>query len=122
MLPAAGHKGYSLSLVADLLSLLAGAELHGRDWNRVGSFMLAVKIDAFRPLAEFEAAVDERLDDVKAVPPAPGFQEVLIPGEPELRSKAQREREGIGIPEATWEALLATGKQFGVDVAAIAGV
>jgi hydroxycarboxylate dehydrogenase B len=122
MLPAAGHKGYSLSLVADLLSLLAGAELHGRDWNRVGTFMLAVKVEAFRPLAEFKDAVDARLDDVKAVPPAVGFQEVLIPGEPEMRAKAQREREGIGVPEATWEALLATGKRFGLDVAAVAGV
>ena len=122
MLPAAGHKGYSLGLVAELLSFLAGAELQGREWNRVGTFMLAVKVDAFRPLAEFKEAVDGRLDDVKAVPPAPGFEEVLIPGEPELRARAQRERDGIAVPEATWEALVDTGKSLGVDVAALAGV
>ena len=121
LLPAAGHKGYSLALVADLLSILVRADAYGRDWNCTGTFMLAVKVNAFRPVAEFAAAVDGRLDEVKAVPPAPGFAEVLIPGEPERRSQAQREREGIGVPEATWVALIATGKRLGVDVPMVAG-
>jgi hydroxycarboxylate dehydrogenase B len=123
LLPAAGHKGYSLALVADILGgLLAGNELVGRDWNLTGTFMLAVNVEAFRPLAAFTAAVDGRLDEVKAVKPAPGFQEVLIPGEPEMRSKAQREREGVGVPEATWDALVTTGGKLGVDVAKVAGI
>jgi LDH2 family malate/lactate/ureidoglycolate dehydrogenase len=121
LLPAAGHKGYSLALVADLLSLLVGADTCGREWNCAGTFMLAVNIAAFRPLGEFTAAVDSRLDEVKSVPPAPGFAEVLIPGEPEQRTLAQREREGIGVPEATWAALIATGQKFGVDVPGVVG-
>lgn len=123
LLPAAGHKGYSLALIADILGgLLAGNERVGRDWNLTGTFMLAVNVEAFRPLAEFAAAVDGRLDEIKAVQPAAGFQEVLIPGEPEMRSKAQREKDGIGVPEATWEALLATGAKYGVDVSKVAGI
>jgi hydroxycarboxylate dehydrogenase B len=120
LLPAAGHKGYALSVVADLLSILVGADVHGRDWNCTGSFLLALKIDAFRPLAEFAAAADRRLDEVKAVPPAPGFAEVLIPGEPERRSQVERERDGIVVPAATWQALSRTGDRLGLDVERLA--
>ncbi|MHB1134414.1 MAG: Ldh family oxidoreductase [Chloroflexota bacterium] len=123
LLPAAGHKGYSLALVADLLGgLLAGGELVGRDWNLTGTFMLAVNVEVFRPLAEFAAAVDGRLDEIKAVPPAAGFQEVLVPGEPEMRAKAERESYGIAVAESTWEALVATGRELNVDVRKAAGI
>ena len=123
LLPAAGHKGYSLALVADILGgLLAGDDLVGRDWNLTGTFMLAVNVEAFRPLAAFAAAVDGRLDEIKAAKPAAGFEEVLIPGEPEMRAKAERERHGIAVAESTWEALVTTGRKLGVDVPQAAGI
>jgi len=122
ILPVGGHKGYALSLMADLLgATLPGAEARGHDWNQTGTFMLAIDVEAFRPLAEFTAAVDHRLGEIKDVPPAPGFKEVLIPGEPEMRSKAEREKSGIPLPEATWNAIVATGQKLGLDVNALAG-
>lgn len=129
MLPFAAHKGYALSLIADLL----GASLPGADafvddpalhriFGPSGSLLIALDVEAFRPLAEFKAVVDERLGEIKDVPPAPGFAEVLIPGEPELRTKAEREREGIALPDNTWHALVETARKLGVDVSAIAGL
>jgi LDH2 family malate/lactate/ureidoglycolate dehydrogenase len=116
LLPFGGHKGYALALVADLLgSRLGGAEILGEAPHTVGTFILALRIDAFRPLDEFTAAVDGRLGEIKTVPPAPGFQEVLIPGEPEARSRALRLQEGIPIPEETWDKLVETARKYGVS-------
>ena len=45
------------------------------------------------------------LGDLKAIPPAPGFDEVLLPGEPEQRAQAERERDGIPLPPTLWTTL-----------------
>lgn len=117
ILPFGGHKGYALSLMADMLgSLLPGADALGLPDNKTGTFMLAINVDAFRGFAEFAGAVDRRLAEVKAVPPAAGFSEVLVPGEPEVRTRAERARDGIPLPDNTWEALVETGRRLGLDV------
>lgn len=115
LLPFGGHKGYALCLLADLLgSYLAGAEAMAEPPNTVGAFMMALRIDTFRPFAEFAEAVDRRFAEIKAVPPAPGFDEVLIPGEPETRSRMKRLDEGIPLPEDTWNRILAVAGRYGV--------
>jgi uncharacterized oxidoreductase len=40
--------------------------------------------------------------------------EILIPGEPERRSRALRERDGIPIPDSVWNELLAVAERYGV--------
>jgi uncharacterized oxidoreductase len=42
---------------------------------------------------------------VRAVAPAPGVAEVLVPGDPESRTRTARLRDGIPIPEDTWRSL-----------------
>ncbi len=121
LLPMAGHKGFALSLLADLIGAsLSGADTYASPQDQTGSFMIAIDVEAFRPLAEYKAVVDRRLDEIKDVPPAPGFGEVLIPGEPEQRTRSVREREGIPLPDKTWQALVETGRQLGVEVAGAA--
>ncbi len=70
---------------------------------------------AFRPLADFQRAADLLAEHLKAVPPAPGFDEVLSPGEPELRMKERRQREGVPLPDPTWQAVVRTAAEVGVD-------
>jgi LDH2 family malate/lactate/ureidoglycolate dehydrogenase len=120
MLPFGGHKGYALSVCAELLGNIIAPSYRYRGPGRWGgTFFIALDPAMFAPRAEYEAATDEVLGRLKAVEPAPGFSEVLIPGEPELRSKQKRGAEGIPLPEATWEALKTTGQGLGVDVEAI---
>ncbi|MEI7673562.1 MAG: Ldh family oxidoreductase, partial [Deltaproteobacteria bacterium] len=71
----------------------------------------------FRPLADYEKALTETLCRIKAVPPSPGFAEVLLPGEPEARTRAERERNGIPIPDDTWRAVCNVGVELGVNIA-----
>jgi LDH2 family malate/lactate/ureidoglycolate dehydrogenase len=88
--------------------------------SRSGIFIFAVDAAVFRPTAEHEAALAKTLGRIKAVPPNPGFQEVLLPKEPEAHPRAQRERDGIPIPENTWKAVRQAGAELGVGVEAAA--
>jgi LDH2 family malate/lactate/ureidoglycolate dehydrogenase len=57
----------------------------------------------------------EFVDLLKQTPCAPDSQEVLLPGEPEWRSKEVREREGIPLPDKTWERIGETASGLGLD-------
>ena len=54
------------------------------------------------------------LGDLKAIPPAPGHDEVLVPGEPEQRTRAERERDGIPLPPTLWASLTELSTELGV--------
>ena len=121
LLPFGGHKGYGLAVIAELLSgPLAGADAYPGVTSRSGIFIFAVDVTVFRPLADYEKALAKTLGQIKAVPPGPGFEEVLVPGEPEARARARREREGIPIPEETWHAVVGVAAELGVNVEAVA--
>ena len=114
-LPFGGHKGYALSVIVSLMAIGLSA---GDDLDRAehGSCLFVVCVDpaAFRPAADFLVYVEETAARIKAVPPAEGFEEVLLPGEPEARSRAARLRDGIPIPEEIWTDLLKTAASVGV--------
>jgi LDH2 family malate/lactate/ureidoglycolate dehydrogenase len=109
-LPAGGAKGYGLSVLAELIGeSLLGAP---REFNWL---VMALDLAVFRPLAQFLASADDFLDELKAVPPADGFAEVMIPGEPERRSEAERQRSGIPIPEEIWRSIAAAARSVNLD-------
>jgi LDH2 family malate/lactate/ureidoglycolate dehydrogenase len=120
LLPFGGHKGYALSLMAVLLSnvLVRGDdESAGGGEAAPGSakvFFCAIDTRVFGEGAP--AAAAGVFDRVRAVPPADGFEQVLIPGEPERRSAARRRVEGIPVAEDTWQAIAATAADLGVSV------
>ena len=117
LLPFGGHKGYALAVIAELLSgPLAGADAYPGVVSRSGIFIFAVDAAVFRPPADYEKALAKTLGRIKAVPPGAGFEEVLLPGEPEARARALRERDGIPIPEDTWQAVCETAAELGADI------
>ncbi|MBW2306137.1 MAG: Ldh family oxidoreductase [Deltaproteobacteria bacterium] len=112
-----GHKGYGLSFMVEIFAGLLTGIGFGVDpsgWHNDGALMIAIKVDAFRPLEEFKRDVDDFISLVKSTPPAPGFQEVLYPGEPEWRTSEKRAREGIFIEDGTWEALRSLMEDLGI--------
>ena len=121
LLPAAGHKGYALSLLVEVLGGLltgAGTLILPNSGYEVGNgvFFLVLNVEAFRPLAEFTAQVRELGETIKATPPADEGGEVLLPGEPEQRMKARRLVEGIHIPDVTWQAIVDAAQSLDVEV------
>lgn len=113
-LPSVGHKGYALAFMTGLLTLMAtmrtGAKLPQGD--RWGTLILMIDIARFGPLEQFQAEVDEAIDFVKS-DPLDG--EVLYPGEPEARQRAERLRQGIDIPITTWNEIMALAERFGLQ-------
>jgi LDH2 family malate/lactate/ureidoglycolate dehydrogenase len=101
LLPFGGHKGYALSLLICLLGGLAGGFDPARG-AMGGVFMQVVDVGAFLPLAEYRQGVRAFLDGMKATPPAPGFGEVLAPGDFEQRSRSERRARGIEVPESVY--------------------
>ncbi len=127
MVPFGGHKGYGLAVAVELLAqALTGAEtfaeanLGGPVYARSGALFLALDPGLFRPRGEYARRVEATVDRIKAIPAAPGFAEVLLPGEPELNMRRRRRVEGIPVAEATWEAIRKAGAPLGVDVDALA--
>jgi LDH2 family malate/lactate/ureidoglycolate dehydrogenase len=102
-----------------VVELLCGAfapgEIHNGNGRPGAAVIIAVDATTFHPMDAFGHSADETITRVKAVPPAKGFDAVLIPGEPEQRSKAER-LAGIPVPEATWSAIVEAGRSVGVSV------
>lgn len=116
LLPFGDHKGYALSLLVALLTGLSGR--FDLDRGTIsGVYMQAINIAAFVPLDAYQRGVRAVLDGVKATPPAAGFAEVLAPGEPEHRARAQRLAHGIEVPATTYREIQQCADRLGVSLA-----
>ncbi len=117
LLPFGGHKGFALSLATDILAgAISGAGCSRRTGKRVGNSFTATLLDpvVFRGEGAFDQDVDGLVDYVKSSKLAEGFSEILIPGEPERRERARRERDGILVDDETWRQIRETGERYGV--------
>jgi ureidoglycolate dehydrogenase (NAD+) len=124
LLPVGGPKGYGLGMLVEVLGgVLSGAAIAGNlgnmytDFDRpqnVGHWMLALNIEAFMPLAEFNDRMAGLVGMVRATQPRDEARPVLVPGEPEEFTNAARERDGIPIPDDTAEELSKLGEHYKV--------
>jgi uncharacterized oxidoreductase len=115
------HKGSGLAILCELLgaALTGGMTIqpeHPRQGGIVNS-MLSIIIDprAVGSAESIAGEVEAVKAWVKASPPAPGFAEVLLPGEPERRAFAQRSAEGIPLDERSLSDIVAAGVGLGLD-------
>ena len=115
-LPAAGHKGYGMGLIAELIGDAMLTRTGDADMRWL---IITLDIASFRAPADYARNAAAYLDRVKAVAPAPGFARVMLPGELERHCAATRRAEGIAVPETTWDAMREAGDAVGVDAAAV---
>ena len=81
-----------------------------------GVTMIVLKADMFQPFSEYAQRADELEKKIRAVRPATGFEEVLIPGDLEKRTRIIRERDGIPIADDTWQSIVDLAGSLGVTV------
>ena len=107
ILPMGAHKGYALSLVAELI----GEAMLGPSSPECNWFLLAINTRNYRAPEALQAAAEDVLADIRACPPASGFDRVEIPGE---REREQRKRSNgiLAIPEETWRQVLALSQEL----------
>lgn len=124
LLPLGGPKGSGLALMFEMLaSVLAAAPIQasalGPDKRRrmtQNSAILAVDIEAFRPLAEFANDADALAAILKALPRQAGVDEILLPGERAGRTEIARRKSGIPIPPKLWEELEGIAAANAIDL------
>ncbi len=115
----AGHKGYGLSMLTDILAgAMCEAGCSRSSSPGVGNAFLIIVIDIekFTEIVDFEAHVSQMIDFVKASSTAPGFDEISIPGERSAHTRQHRLAEGIPLDDTTWERLVETAQSVGVPV------
>jgi len=119
LLPAATHKGYALSLLVEYLAgILTGNGTPALPDYSPGNGVLFIILDvaAFRPVGEYMREGDALAARVKSAKTAPGFSEIMLPGEPEQRMAAQRGAAGIEVDDATWQLLVEDANALHVAV------
>jgi len=110
ILPMAGPKGYGMALVAELLGeAILGQAMDGLNW-----ICIAIDLSRFRAPRAYRQAAEECLSELRACPPAPGFERVEVPGEREARLRAERLVSGIPVAPETLEGLRALGRRLGL--------
>ena len=114
VLTMAGHKGYALALMVEVLSgVLSGAAVGpgiGSMYKQldrpqdVGHFFCLIDITAFMAVDQFKGRLDGMIDQIKQAPRRPGTEEILVPGERSYR-KACRFARGLPLGNATVDEL-----------------
>jgi uncharacterized oxidoreductase len=113
------HKGSGLALMCEIL----GGALTGNGCTEPGrrftNGMFSLYVDPARidPENLFPQEVKRYLAFVKQAKPLEPGGETMLPGESEVRSREQRGREGIPIPESTWQAIRETARSLGIEKA-----
>jgi len=121
----AGHKGYGLSMMVDILcGVLSGARVHLGDPHAftagepadVNHVVAALSIAAFGSAEEFTRDMDAYIDGMHRVPPAPGVDRVRVPGEPEFKAEEERRRHGVPLHDSVATSLRALGAELGIGL------
>jgi L-2-hydroxycarboxylate dehydrogenase (NAD+) len=123
------HKGYALGAIVDIFSaVLSGAnygpwvppfvsflpvapDLPGKG---IGHFFGAMRIDAFRPAADFKKHMDHWIRRFRSAKTIKGYESVVIPGDPERLTEAERLKTGIPLLAAVVEDLTDLGERFDI--------
>jgi LDH2 family malate/lactate/ureidoglycolate dehydrogenase len=111
VLTMAGHKGYALALLVEVLAgVLSGAAMGPeigsmyKDMDRpqnVGHFLCLLDISAFMSAAEFTGRLDRMIAGIKGGRRQPGVDEILVPGERSDRIANRNRQLGLVVEEST---------------------
>lgn len=128
-----GHKGYGLALGVQILAgVLSGAWKRDADADRVlgdhpapvdgfaqegvGHVFAAIRIDAFGSAEAFKQGMDVMTRQLNHSPAVPGRDRVVVPGQVEAETAAERLRDGIPLNEPTVADLRSLSQRFDIPL------
>lgn len=123
ILPMAGHKGYAIAAMMDMLSGVLSGSAFGSGVagpyqterrSGAGHFAIVLDISAFQPLTDFERSMEAMIEELKAVPLAVGHDEIFYPGEIEAGNDARNRRDGLTMPDDTVRDLEQVATDYGI--------
>ncbi|KIZ36423.1 MULTISPECIES: malate/lactate/ureidoglycolate dehydrogenase [Rhodopseudomonas] len=115
------HKGSGLALICELLGgALTGNGATGPN-RPFANGMFSIYVDPKRidPSDLFDGEVARYVDYFKSTKPIAGTDAVLIPGDPETSTRAERSANGVPLSDDTWAAIVATAREVGVSEEAV---
>ena len=123
------HKGFCLGAWVDIFSAVLSGANYG-PWvppfvafldppsdpvgEGIGHFFGAMRVDAFRPAAEFKGHMDNWISRFRMAKTVEGEDHVIIPGDPEREMEESRKANGIPLNPKVVEDLKALGVSFGL--------
>ena len=124
LLPIGGYKGYGLALVVGLIAGTLNGAAMGKDVidfnadaasvTNTGQAIAMIDIAAFGEVAEFKAAVDKLVRDLRSAKRLPGVDRIFVPGEQSHEKIVAYRRQGIPIAPAVMQSLDALAKDLGI--------
>ena len=119
IVPFGLHKGWGLALVAEMLGgILTGGPTQAQANKPAGlvNGLFSIVIDQSRLIegAPYFDEIAALIDYVKQSPPANPGEPVLVPGEPERMTMAERDANGVPIDDTTWREIVNAARSVGV--------
>ncbi len=123
ILPMAGHKGYGISVVMDMLSGVLSGSASGlgvsgpyqaEKRSGAGHFMIVLDIASMQPLPDFERRMEVYIEGLRAVPLAQGAEAIFYPGEIEAQNDFSNRSAGLLLPDDTLVDLHTLGSELGL--------
>lgn len=125
------HKGYALGSIVDIFSAVLSGASYG-PWappfpayvpmplnmpgEGLGHFFGAMRVDAFRPAAEFKMHMDNWISRFRQAKPIDPAQPVLVPGDPERAFETLRMKEGIPLLGPVVQDLQQIAERWGITL------
>jgi len=124
LLPIGGYKGYGLALVVGLLAGTLNGAAMGRDVidfnadaqtaTNTGQAIVAIDPSAFGEVAEFKAAVDKLIRDLRGSERMAGVEHIFMPGEQSQQKAARQKKEGIALAPSLMQTLDRLAEQLDI--------
>lgn len=124
------HKGYGLSATVDILSAVLSGANYG-PWvppfvaflepsanpvgEGLGHFLGAMRVDGFRPAADFKSHLDNWVERFKSAKTIDPDKKVVIPGEPEHEFEQERKVNGIPLIDVVVNDLNELAAKLGIQ-------
>jgi L-2-hydroxycarboxylate dehydrogenase (NAD+) len=110
------HKGYGLAILVEILCGVLTGTLTALNANQDprGHFFGAIRVDAFRPVAEFKRDMDRLIAELRSTPPVAGQERVYVAGEIEFETAQERAEHGIPLHDSVLKGLRGVSELVGV--------
>lgn len=111
------HKGSGLAFMVEVLGGALTGTGAAQEGTRWANGMLSIYIDPKQldPDNFFPEDVKRYVGFFKSSRPIEAGGEVLVPGEPEIRTRKTRLADGVPLPDDTWARIVAAARGVGLD-------
>jgi ureidoglycolate dehydrogenase (NAD+) len=123
--PMAGHKGYGLAVLVEVLTaVLTGAAItrQVKSWvldmpepTNEGHAFIAIDVAAMLPLETFKARMDGLIQEIHAAPKGSGAERIYLPGEMEWERREAALSQGMRLPGYVQDSLRGLAADVGLD-------